>query len=250
MTPIAIWLLALGVTDLVASPGGTPPAPLRASVAAAVGAATIALAILGSAMGLGAWPCAIVVLAGAVLLGAWTNCRQCASSPRRAGMLLAALGVATLAIAGTAGLWPESDGGAIRRWLEQLPYAVIEGSPEQAAAAAAVMVMLLATGNAIVRLALRSVEVDLGDEKSPESKLRGGRLIGPIERLLVFTLAIGGQPTAAALIISAKGLLRFPELNASRKNGDAAGVDLLTEYLLVGSLVSWSVALAPIAFLP
>ena len=65
----------------------------------------------------------------------------------------------------------------------------------------------------------------------------------------------GGQPTAAALVISAKGLLRFPELNDLRgRSDDASGsgsrrIDEVTEYLLVGSLMSWIVALAPLPLL-
>jgi hypothetical protein len=60
--------------------------------------------------------------------------------------------------------------------------------------------------------------------------------------------------TAASLIISAKSLLRFPELlNRVARSDDAessavsapAEVDLVTEYFLLGSLLSWSLALAP-----
>jgi hypothetical protein len=47
--------------------------------------------------------------------------------------------------------------------------------------------------------------------------------------------------------VSAKGLLRFPELNALRdRPGAAAGartIDEVTEYLLVGSLTNWALAL-------
>ena len=75
---------------------------------------------------------------------------------------------AAIIIAGGLGL---SNGGAIHHWFERLPYAIIQNSPDQAAFAAAVVVMLVATGNAIVRLALETVRVDLGGEKSPESKL-------------------------------------------------------------------------------
>lgn len=74
--------------------------------------------------------------------------------------------------------------------------------------------------------------------------------------MLIFGLVLGGSPTAAALIVSAKSILRFPELSekAQAKDGDhgdgtGSGRDLstVTEYLLLGSLVSWILALAPIA---
>jgi 3-dehydroquinate dehydratase len=72
-------------------------------------------------------------------------------------------------------------------------------------------------------------------------------VIGPIERGLIFGLGLAGYATAAAIIVSAKGLLRFPELNALKdRPGAAAGartIDEVTEYLLVGSLTSWALAL-------
>ena len=74
---------------------------------------------------------------------------------------------------------------------------------------------------------------------------------------MIFGLAIAGEPTAAALIISAKGLLRYPELGtaARRQNDDPTSkaeptLEDLTEYLLVGSLVSWAIALVPLLVLP
>lgn len=79
-------------------------------------------------------------------------------------------------------------------------------------------------------------------------------MIGAIERLLIYGLAVVGEPTAAALIVSAKSLLRFPELSKVARQPDggeegegsteAAAVDYVTEYFLLGSLVSWFVALA------
>ena len=48
----------------------------------------------------------------------------------------------------------------------------------------------------------------------------------------------------------AKGLIRFPELQAKRDESstvDAVGIDEVTEYFLVGSFVSWLVALVSLA---
>lgn len=66
---------------------------------------------------------------------------------------------------------------------------------------------------------------------------------------MIFALSVAGEPTAAALIISAKSLLRFPELNSasrgSTERGDSVpNVDVVTEYFLLGSLTSWFLALA------
>ncbi|GAB3926535.1 hypothetical protein GCM10027613_40890 [Microlunatus endophyticus] len=52
-------------------------------------------------------------------------------------------------------------------------------------------------------------------------------------------------------MIAAKGLIRFPELNARRKNGSVTGVgiDEVTEYFLLGSFLSWLISLAAIGIL-
>jgi len=59
--------------------------------------------------------------------------------------------------------------------------------------------------------------------------------IGWIERALVFTFAAGGQPAAAALAITAKTLVRIPDLGSHPKG--------FVEYVLIGTLGSLLVAL-------
>jgi hypothetical protein len=54
--------------------------------------------------------------------------------------------------------------------------------------------------------------------------------------------------TAASAVIAAKGLLRFPELQAARDEG-VPGIHEVTEYFLVGSFTSWLVSLAGLALL-
>ena len=72
------------------------------------------------------------------------------------------------------------------------------------------------------------------------------RLLGPMERVLILGLGLAGQLGAAGLVIAAKGLIRFPELQSKRSDSvavDGAGIDQVTEYFLVGSFVSWLLAL-------
>jgi hypothetical protein len=96
----------------------------------------------------------------------------------------------------------------------------------------------------------------MGTKFTPaEQRLRGGRVVGPLERVLIFGLGLAGQPTAAALVISAKGLLRYPELTGLRGESGAGGtsartIDVVTEYLLIGSLTSWLLALFPLVLMP
>ncbi|HOA87450.1 MAG TPA: hypothetical protein PK801_14330 [Aggregatilineales bacterium] len=68
--------------------------------------------------------------------------------------------------------------------------------------------------------------------------LKGGRLIGPLERVVMFGLVLAGTYTLLAAVLAAKGIVRFPEISRDRDAGNRA------EYFLVGSLVSWVIALA------
>jgi hypothetical protein len=148
---------------------------------------------------------------------------------------------ATLLLAASANIWPQSQRGFIMEWMEAVPYFQVEISQEKLVLFVGMLLALQATGNALVRAILRIA----GTAPSSENELRGGRIIGPLERSLIFGLALAGEPTAAALVISAKGLLRFPELS----HEDKAKIHSVTEYFLIGSLASWTIALAPVALL-
>ncbi len=73
---------------------------------------------------------------------------------------------------------------------------------------------------------------------SAQTALKGGRLIGPLERLLVLSLTLAGMYPLVAAILAAKGIVRFPEISRDSAAGNSA------EYFLIGSLVSWVLALA------
>lgn len=68
-------------------------------------------------------------------------------------------------------------------------------------------------------------------------RLKGGRLIGPIERLLLAGFAVAGAFPVVAALIAAKGIVRFPEIRRETTGYQA-------EYFLIGSLVSWAMAFA------
>lgn len=66
---------------------------------------------------------------------------------------------------------------------------------------------------------------------------QGGRLIGPLERMLVLILTLAAAYPILAAMLAAKGIVRFPEISRDGETGARA------EYFLVGSLVSWVIAL-------
>ena len=138
-------------------------------------------------------------------------------------------------------------GSPMEGWLRGLPYPGMRGvSPSAAVLGLGVALWLGPTANGIVRAVLVAAGADPG---TSEQSLRGGRIIGVLERWMIFGFMLAGAPTAAAIIVSAKSILRFPELSEKAKPAPAGGsepaLNVVTEYLLLGSLVSWSLALAP-----
>jgi hypothetical protein len=73
----------------------------------------------------------------------------------------------------------------------------------------------------------------------PEGVLAGGRIIGPLERLIIAAIVLAGDPAAAAIVVTGKGLLRFPEIRNERAG---PGPDAITEYFLIGTFTSLAIA--------
>lgn len=67
-------------------------------------------------------------------------------------------------------------------------------------------------------------------------EMRGGRIIGPLERWILLGLALSGAQPVIAALVAAKGIVRFPEINKNSGEGSKA------EEFLVGSLLSWGIA--------
>ena len=115
-----------------------------------------------------------------------------------------------------------------------------------------VVVLLTAPANRVVAdilaVARHSTQengevVAAGCEPSQESgkrdgmagSMRGGRWIGPLERILILLLASVEAPAAIAAIVAAKGVIRFPEISQDKAGQKA-------EEFLIGSFVSWILA--------
>jgi hypothetical protein len=75
------------------------------------------------------------------------------------------------------------------------------------------------------------------DSAPPEGLPQGGRLIGQLERGVIFLLVLAGQPAAIGFLIAAKSILRF---EAVSKNG----ANPKSEYVIIGTLASFGWALA------
>lgn len=155
------------------------------------------------------------------------------------------LGVLTSAWAGTAD-------GLMGDWLASARVPALQGlSADRALLLVGAFLVQLSTGNVIVRLVLAATGTTnptygSHPDLDPDLRLKGGRLLGPMERAFIVGLGLSGHLTAASIVIAAKGLLRFPELQSRREQ---ERIHRLTEYFLVGSFVSWLVALSSLALL-
>lgn len=97
---------------------------------------------------------------------------------------------------------------------------------------AAVLLFLTESANCVTRAVL-----DLtGRGASVDDGLRGGRVIGPLERILMAVLALFGAQAVIAALAAAKGIVRFPAISSDRPGGTRA------EEFLIGSLTSWGLA--------
>ena len=149
---------------------------------------------------------------------------------------------------GFSGLAPDAS-GPLARWLDSVSLPVLaDVSADRFLLMAGAFGIQLSTGNVLVRLVLKTTGTlhPRADGAMPPTRLKGGRLLGPLERVFILALALGGQVTAASVVVAAKGLLRFPELSS---RGEQERIHQLTEYFLVGSFISWLVALGSLVLL-
>lgn len=247
MTAVAILVLAIGTSDIVrlavaARASWRWGRGIGALVGMAVGA------ILGLLVGLGAWIAVLLVVPLWLLA---TRPERRLASVLAVGLLAGA--VFALLAAGSVVPVPS---GPLAEWYAALPYPGLATIPlETAAIVAASVVFLVESANVVVRLALAPIAAKNPAERSasdrtmlfrsPEDLLElplpGGRLIGPLERILILSLAIAGQFTAIGAVVAAKGIIRFPEISKDTTGGSKA------EFFIVGSLASWVLVAAAVA---
>lgn len=284
MTILAAALVAIGVADLI---------PRHRYALTAALAALLVVTALVTPHSVASW---VVLAVEVVGVTAWILLR---TVPRgREWLPLTVLG-ATVATPVLCAPWISVTRSALLddllrggqgswRWFEA----------DRAILVGGLFLIMLATGNTIVRLVLAAVGAtppERSHRPDPSKTLKGGRILGPLERVFILGLGLAGQFTAAGLVIAAKGLIRWPELTAqadphhvspgpaahgepdpcppeavaagplmspdeeasAAPNTQAmaeeaepaepptrrASIEDITEYFLVGSFVSWLVAL-------
>ena len=240
MTALATWLLVLAACDLLRASRDTITSRHRV-VLVALGTTLLLLAGLWLGLPLRSWlVLGPVWMAG---LAGWVICSSLAldRATRGRSRWRAA---AFVSLAGPAGLLTVA--GDASPMAPTLPE-VLDGSllgllgAPRALVLVGVLLAQLSTANVAVRLLLDAVGVPA---VTHEKKLKGGRVLGPMERIFLVGLGLAGSLGAAAVVVAAKGLLRYPELRPAE--GDAPATDV-SEYFLIGSFASWLFALAGLA---
>lgn len=98
--------------------------------------------------------------------------------------------------------------------------------------------LLMATNvsSIAMRFLLLNWDVDIDSENETKSLKSAGKYIGLLERLLVFVFVILNQWSAIGFLIAAKSAFRFGDLSEAKNRK-------LTEYMLIGTLLSFGLAL-------
>lgn len=240
MSAVAVFLIAVGCADILRRTSRRHWPAAVAGPVVAVGAAALC----------GLWHLGDLLLVGIAAVAAVAWELSCTRAERAGGrwqvaplILFGAVVAALILLSGFA----SPVAGPVKSWVEWAPVAAAD--PNRIVLVAGVILLQLVTGNQLVRLLLGSVgSVKPAGEPQPSDRLKGGRLLGPMERLLILGLSLAGQLAAATAVVAAKSIIRFPEINAqkARENG-GIGIDDVTEYFLVGSFASWIVALGGLA---
>jgi hypothetical protein len=235
MILVSLCLIGFGVTDLLRwSPECAAP---RRTVLAVVGA-VMATGILAALSDMPLLGLAITEAAVALVISAWVLLDR--PGRRAAGYQLAWVSLALLAAVSLSSL-AQSASGPLRDWYSSLHLGFVRTTTlDEFMLGSGAALFALATSNRIVRLILRLAWEPNADKEPPEEleePLTGGRILGPMERLLVGAMVLSGGLVAAGALIAAKGLLRLPEIrsNTAQKQGAS---DQITEYFLIGTFSS------------
>ncbi len=238
-------LAALAVTDLL-RPSDTAPTKQRRARSWFAGMA--AVAVLG--WGLGIHP--LIALGGAIVVALWLL-----FTPERRASPWALAGLAAVVVLILFVFDPlqPAPSGPFVNWFEQAAPGFLSGVTfTMFATAIAAFLFLLNSANFVVRIVIDLTGVEVADDdpdatpqptNTPVAKrkvaLKGGRFLGPIERIMILALGLAGQFGAIAAVVGAKSIIRYPEISKSNDGGKTA------EYFLIGSGLSWGLALLALA---
>jgi hypothetical protein len=178
----------------------------------------------------------VIVLLGLHLLWRWLEMRQTAAL-QSTRLLFLGLSLLVASCVGSPG-WGLTlrDHAVLLMRLQALctPLGLLAGLPWRSLLITVFGILLAVhEANAVIRWAIE--RLSLRPKVSPDTgtsdadmDYRRGRVIGVLERLVVFVLVLHGQYTALAFVITAKSMARFKSLDDRE----------FAEYFLLGTLLS------------
>ena len=248
MLLLGLWLVAQATCDLLRSTRDHVEAR-RASWIGLFGVLLFAFLVVAAGAD-SAWVLCVAVVTGlglfvfVVASARALNLQGGPAATRSRQVALAAMGVSLALLLVTAGR-TSLPGGLLLRGYDGLAIDSLGPLPfGDLFLVLGLFLFQLASANIVVRIILDGVGVP---PEASELQIKGGRLLGPLERLFILGLGLAGQVTAASIVIAAKGILRYPELAAS--TGDLQAARRHAEYILVGSFLSWLIAMAGLPLL-
>lgn len=254
MSWFALLLIGIGLADLGHSMRPRPWLPECLAAGATV--------VLGLLAGLTRWVdvLALLVIAGVVV--AWGRVVRYSFGRDRAAFALSLFGAAFGVTALLSPLAGEAHGW-LGDWLHDTSLPVLDHVTRSTLTGGYVdtdrfllvlggLLVQCSTGNVIVRLVLAATKTTNPAATEPHHErvaLKGGRLLGPMERLVILGFGLSGNLAAASIVIAAKSLIRWPEIQSFKREGHGPSITDVTEYFLVGSFVSWMVSFATLFLL-
>ena len=125
--------------------------------------------------------------------------------------------------------YSQNTGILLPEWLMHTRYLlIIAGS-----------LLCLKPANILIKNVLETFDIKLTDTTGETGDLeKAGRLIGNLERILALVLVLLSQFQAIGFLIAAKAILRFKDTSTAK-----------TEYVLIGTLLSFGIAILVGAFI-
>lgn len=177
-----------------------------------------------------------------ILMSRWTNSKGLGPLLLDQGLHLASLVILAALLPGlwATGLWASGalglgdDGGLFGTgfWSSASPLPLMHLPALMALAGGAILATR--AGAFAVGLLMEPFAPHLGKGDASKSLPGAGRVIGHLERGLIFALVLFGQAQGVGLLIAAKSILRFGAVKDDRR---------LSEYVIIGTLASFGWAL-------
>ncbi|MBC7281042.1 DUF3307 domain-containing protein [Hoeflea sp.] len=104
------------------------------------------------------------------------------------------------------------------------------------------LILCVTVGAYVTGLAVKPFTDEIGN--ALQGLKDGGRIIGQLERFMVFVFTVSGNPTGIGFLIAAKSILRFGDIT----NPDQRKV---AEYVIIGSFISfaWAITVSHLTIL-